>query len=66
MHNQCCLQVAQLGNVGIQSVASQSMVVKFKLSPDDPNPCEVVLKMTPEKCTPTSDGKANVDVVEYK
>ena len=57
---------ADLGNMGLQhSSAEQSMVVRFKLSPDDPNPCEVVLRMTPENCTASSDGKANVNVMEY-
>ena len=57
---------ADLGNMGLQhSSAEQSMVVRFKLSPEDPNPCEVVLRMTPENCTASSDGKANVSVMEY-
>merc|ERR1712176_386854 len=57
---------ADLGNMGLQhSSAEQGMVVRFKLSPDDPNPCEVVLRMTPENCTASSDGKANVNVMEY-
>ena len=52
--------------MGLQhSSAEQSMVVRFKLSPEDPNPCEVVLRMTPENCTASSDGKANVSVMEY-
>ena len=60
------LQVDNLGSMGLQQASSeQSMVVRFKLSPDDPNPCEVVLRMTPENCMASSDGKANVNVIEY-